>query len=335
MGRRRYDGMRADVPTFRNIEPHVMKTRNESVGLFNTQFELTKTLPFIENYNKEHNLDKRERLTFFQVFLCGLCRTFMYHPHLNRFIHAKRYWQRNRLNFSFVVKKQLKTYAKETFAKIDFDPLSTLEDIRIKYHNYINHSRSDKGNESEGEINFFGSLPRWILMIAFKLIKFLDFFGKLPSKMMIEPDPMYASASLANLGSVGLQGQVIHHIFEWGNASWFFVVNKIHKQVIATEEGEVKVIDVVDVGVTLDERISEGMYYMNGLKTLKKFIENPELLMVRPEGTQEEIDDLMLNDPRDKKNYKKRQKYLEKRQKEKRKEKKRKTKEKKQKAKKS
>lgn len=327
MGRRRYDGMRADVPVFRNVEPHVMKTRNESVGLFNAQFDLTKTLPFIEEYNKKNNLDKRQRLTFFQVFLCAMTRTFLYHPHLNRFIHAKRYWQRNRLIFSFVVKKQLKTYAKETFAKIDFDPLSTIEDIRVKYHNYINRSRSDKGNETEVEIDFFGSLPRWVLMIAMKLVKFLDFYGKLPPKMMIEPDPMYASVILANLGSVGIQGQVIHHIFEWGNASWFICVNKIHKEVVATEEGEIKVIDVVDIGVTLDERISEGMYYMQGLKSIKKFVENPELLVERPDVTQDQIDDLMLNDPRDKKNYKKRQKYLEKRQKEKRKEKERKAKE--------
>jgi len=327
MGRRRYDGMRADVPIFRNVEPHVMKTRDESVGLFLTQFDLTKTLPFIEEYNQKNNLDKRQRLTFFQVFLCALSRTFLYHPHLNRFILGRRYWQRNRLNFSFVVKKQLKTYAKETFAKMDFDPLGTIEDVRQLYHNYINRSRSNKGNETEAEIDFFGSLPRWVLMIAMRLVKFLDFFNILPPKMMIEPDPMYVSATLANLGSVGIQGQVIHHIFEWGNSSWFICVNKIHKQVIATEEGDVKVIDVVDVGITLDERISEGMYYMNGLKTMKKFIENPELMVNPPDVTQDQIDDMMLNDPRDKKNYKKRQKYLEKRQKEKRKEKERKAKE--------
>ena len=84
---------------------------------------------------------------------------------------------------------------------------------------------------------------------------------------------------------------------------------------------------MVDIGVTLDERISEGMYYMNGLKSIKKFVENPELLMDRPDVTQDQIDDMMLNDPRDKKNYKKRQKYLEQRQKDKRKEKKRKAKE--------
>ena len=138
MGRRRYDGMRADVPTIRNVEPHVMKTRDESIGLFLTQFDLTKTLPFIEEYNQKNNFDKRQRLTIFQVFLCAMARTVLYHPHLNRFIHARRYWQRNRLNFSFVVKKQLKTYAKETFAKIDIDPLSTVEDIRQKYHHIIN-----------------------------------------------------------------------------------------------------------------------------------------------------------------------------------------------------
>jgi len=327
MGRRRYDGMRADVSAYRNVEPYVMKTRNESVGLFNTQFDLTKTLPFIENYNQKNNLDKRQRLTFFQVFLCAMTRTVLYHPHLNRFIIGRRYWQRNRLIMSFVIKKQLKTYAKEMFVKIDIDPLSTIEDMRQKYHNVINRSRSDDGNEAEAEINFFGSLPRWVLMIAIKLVKFLDFFGKLPPKMMIEPDPLYASVVLANLGSVGMQGQVIHHIFEWGNASWFICVNRIHKQVIATEESEVKVIDVVDIGITIDERISEGMYYMNGLKTMKKFIENPELMVEKPDVTQDQIDDLMLNDPRDKKNYKKRQKYLEKRQKEKRKEKERKAKE--------
>jgi hypothetical protein len=295
---KRYDGVPAKVPYFRNVEPHVMQTRDESVGYLNIQFDLTETMPFIKKLNEEAGHDKKTRFTLFHVLLTAMVRTISLYPHLNRFISGRKYWQRNRLNMSFVVKKQLTAYAKETFAKMDFDPYSTVESIRKQVHDHIHVARSDAGNETEDHTDDFGKLPRWVLRIALKLINFLEYYGWMP-KSMIEPDPLYCSVVLANLGSVGLQGQILHHIFNYGNASLFIVVGKIHKVPVVVEidgKDEIVVREIVDIGVTIDERISEGLYYMLALKKVQHLVEHPEELLERPNIPEKELKTLGLID---------------------------------------
>lgn len=303
----RYDGTKPlHLPSFRIIEPHVMRTRDESIGYFRIKLNLTKTLPFIEDYNSTRTLDKTNRLTLFHIILCATARTFAMYPHLNRFISGRKYWQHNRLQFSFVVKKVLEANAKETFAKIAFDPFDTLDSVRERVHNFIYHARSTKGNETEKEIDDWGKFPRWMLLLAVKFFRFLEFFGRMP-KSMVKPDPLYSSVVFANLGSVGLDAPY-HHIFNWGTASWFITVGKIHKAPVVNDEGQIVAQDTVELGVTLDERISEGMYFNLGLKAISDFIENPDQLLNPPEIAQATLEELALIEPKKNKSQRKKNK---------------------------
>ena len=40
--------------------------------------------------------------------------------------------------------------------------------------------------------------------------------------------------------------------------------------------------DVMEFTVTLDERISDGFYYLQAIKLFKNLMENPEVLLERP-----------------------------------------------------
>ncbi|MHA1611798.1 MAG: 2-oxo acid dehydrogenase subunit E2, partial [Promethearchaeota archaeon] len=186
--------------------------------------------------------------------------------------------------------------SKTTMLKMDFHPKDTIETVRNRFHYLINRTRSDKGNETEGEINFFGKLPRWVLRIATKILTILEFYGKMP-KGMIETDPLYASCIVANLGSVGLQGTIIHHLYEWGNASIFLTINKIRRIPVVNEEtGQVESRTVVDVGIAIDERIAEGIYFHRILQDMQSFMESPVQLEIPHPFTEEHIASLKLKD---------------------------------------
>ena len=116
---------------------------------------------------------------------------------MNLFITGRRYYQRNRLQLTFVVKKELKKEATESLAKIDFYPQDTLEIVRKRVYEKIDQARSEKGNEQKGEIEFFVRFPRFILILLFKILKFYDFFGMMP-KSLIETDPFFCSAVIVN-----------------------------------------------------------------------------------------------------------------------------------------
>lgn len=214
----RYDGMRAkDLPIVRNLIPIIMKSRAVNTAEYSTQFDLSKTLPYIDRFNKnlyKQGFERKNRLKFFHVFLCAISRTLSLHPQMNLFIEGRRYYQRNRLQLTFVVKKELKKEATESLTKIGFYPFDTLEIVRERVHEKINRARTDEGNEQEGEIELFARFPRFILMTLFKILKFLDFFGIMP-KSLIETDPFFCSAVIVNLGSINLPGTILHHMLEW------------------------------------------------------------------------------------------------------------------------
>jgi hypothetical protein len=292
----RYDGTELHLDAMKTLEPFVMKFRTASWVLCLQQYDLSKTLPFIEEYNRERNLDKTNRLTLFQVLLCAGARTIAYYPKLNRFIAGKRYYQRNRLNFSFVVKPDpTDPNSPESFTKFDLSPYETLDSIRENLHTFVKEARMDGGSEQEQKIQALAKLPHRVKVMVNNIIARRDYKGKLGGPF-IESDPVFCSAVFANLGSVGVRGTLIHHMFEYGNASIFITLGTIKKGVVINENNEVEVRDVVDIAYNIDERISGGKYFALVLKMLQDLTENPEKLLIKPDLPEEKIKELNLVD---------------------------------------
>ncbi len=300
------------ISPMKAVEPFMIKSRTEAAVYFQTQCDLTKTLPFIEEFNK--NVEPEKKLTLFHIIICSFVRVFAKYPHVNRFIAGCRYWQRNLIVYSFVIKKQLKLGAKESIVKVSFSPYSTIDSVRKRVYDFVYRARSKKGNATEASNNFFAKLPFFLKKILFTLGLWLSKAGKMLNSLS-KADPLFSSTFIANMGSVGLEGRQLHHMYEWGNASFFMVINKIHKAPLVTKEGNIEAREIVDIGFALDERIADGMYFVNPLEQFRQGIINPEILVEEPVFTQEEIDDMAICDPRDKKKYKaflKRRKMLKK-----------------------
>ncbi len=290
--RKRYDGtLIKGLPAFRLINPYVMKGRNESAVYFTHELHMKKTIEFIRQYNKE-NKGNGKRLTLFHVILCGIVRAIAFRPQMNRFISGKKIYQRNRIQLSFIVKKQLTDEGLETNVKITFSPFDTLEDVIEKVNREVEKARDMAGNESDHEIEFFTKLPRSLLTLVIWVFKALDYFGIAPSEM-IRLDPLYTSVYVANLGSVGLDAPY-HHLYEWGNASIFAVIGKLRKGFVVGEGGSLVVEDLLTMKYTFDDRISEGLYAAKAIEMFKQFVENPEILLQRPEIPEEILKEHML-----------------------------------------
>ena len=135
-------------------------------------------------------------------------------------------------------------------------------------------------NTSEDNSNAFMQklmrLPSWLLRLVVKILFKLDRKGKVPYDL-IRTDPNYASIFLTNLGSIGLDAGY-HHLNNWGTNSFFGVIGKKHLAPEWHEDGSCTVHPVLDLGLTLDERIGDGFYYSGTVRLLRKLLENPELL---------------------------------------------------------
>ena len=91
---------------------------------------------------------------------------------------------------------------------------------------------------------------------------------------------------MSNLGSIKCPS-VYHHLNNYGTNSFMCTIGTLHKEEVLMDDGHKEIRDIVEVGVTIDERIGDGFYFARSLKLLKYIFAHPELLekpLAEPSG---------------------------------------------------
>ena len=216
----------------------------------------------------------------FQVILAALVKTMTLRPKLNRFIAHYKLYQRNDLILGFVVKKKFADNGGEALAFIKFGPESSINTVHEKIVEEINFCRKeDTVDNSTNMMDKFIKAPAFLLRIAFAFIRAFDKRGWMPYSL-IKTDPDYASAFITNLGSIGLKSGY-HHLSNWGTVSFFMILGEKRWKPIYDKDGNMEMHEVIDIGLTVDERIADGFYFSRSVKLFKHLLAHPELLETR------------------------------------------------------
>ena len=140
----------------------------------------------------------------------------------------------------------------------------------------VHKARTEKSGGANGAMDILKIMPRWFLMLFFWGLKTLDFYGKVPA-VLKEDDPNFASVFLTNLGSIQCPS-VYHHLNNYGTNSIMIAIGTMHKAEKIAADGTRQVRDVVELGITLDERVADGFYFGRSLKIVQHLMSHPELL---------------------------------------------------------
>jgi hypothetical protein len=271
----------ADLPPFKRILPYAMPKRCDAVVYHEFTVDLTEGIRFIKKLNRNDPGDHTYRV--FELFLSALLRTITVRPHLNRFIMNYDCWQRNELSLNFVVKEDYTDEAPEHTAILYFEPDMTFPEIASIINRTIEESRNGgDGNDTDSAIGFFLHFPKWVLRSLLAIIRFFDVIGLAP-KALRDADGLHASAFVANLGSINLSGSPHHHLYEWGTTSLFLTMGMLKRKRMVDEEGNQTHMDTMQIGVSVDERIADGFYFIKSMQILQDHLSHPELLMQRPQ----------------------------------------------------
>src|SRR3989338_4743612 len=246
------------LPGFRRILSHLTPTRNDAVIYFEQTLRLEKTLVWLEEYNKKTG----RKITLLQLFVFAVGKIFLKYPRLNRYVTGFRTYQRDGVTISISAKKEFKNDSKIVLLKIPVDEKSTLESIHDTIQERLKEGRS-KDIHQEKEIDLFLKLPGFLLAFAIKLLKWLDNLHLLPG-FFVDPDPLYTSLVVANIGSIGLDAG-FHHLYEYGNCPFFSMIGKIHNETYE-ENGTLKTGPVVKIKHSFDERIEDALACAFGLE---------------------------------------------------------------------
>ena len=274
---KRRRGDRKDGKLIRDIDGiHVAMaqlygSRCDNEAYISVQVELDPIKSWIEKHP-----DEEFKYTFFHVILAALMKLLIVRPKLNRFISNRHYYQKNERSLGFIVKRQFVDDAEEGMAVIRGEEKTTIFDIHQAVKDQVVPCKQGKHSDAEGALDIFKKLPHWLTCIIFNTIKRWSRKGKLPENLM-EGDSNHCSAFVTNLGSIGLKCGY-HHLAEYGTNSIFVVIGEKRMKPFYDEKGNVTMKEVLDIGLTIDERIADGYYYAKSVKIFKKVLENPEIL---------------------------------------------------------
>ena len=265
---RRADARRVDnLSRTRRFMPYLSPRRNDSLVYYTTEIEVAPALAFLAETN-EHRSDD-DRITLFHLYLKATANAFHERPGVNRFVAGGKLWQRDGVWITYSAKQEILEGSPVMAIKRRFDRGERLTAMVDSFREELESKRRGKLDASDKELNLALRAPGFLIRLGMKLLSLANALGIL-SKQMIDNDPFFSSAFVANLGSVGLDAGY-HHVWEHGTCSIFAVVGRIHESPAGKR--------VIDVKYTFDERIEDGLYAAATLEGIKAALESPESLL--------------------------------------------------------
>lgn len=274
----RYDGYRVrKVDPFFLLIPNIMPTRADSQVFFSDVVDIGA----LEDFIRAHSEDLPGLKTY-HVLIAGMVRMISQKPYLNRFIMHNKIYARNNITISMSIKRGKGEDALTTVIKPEFEPEDTLVDVVRKFNDAVKENRiTDAENGTDNTANIIGKLPAFLVRWVVSFLWFLDKHGKLP-KIINKVSPFHTSMFITNMGSLGVRS-VYHHIYNFGTTSVFVAMGKKETVKEVQPDGSVVKRRKMGVKVVVDERVCDGSYYASSMKSLVRYLNNPERLMVPPE----------------------------------------------------
>lgn len=277
-------GLRADgkrvkgIDPIQKIVPHIMKYRYDAQNMSSYNCRCEPLDEFIKTEN-----EKGYKFNYMHIVMAGLLRITAMYPWLNRFVMNGRIYERDKVYFSFVVKKSLDLDAAESLVKLEFNGNESIYEVKEKIDNAVReNSKSEANNGTEKLAHLLTITPNFMIKILVGLIKWLDKHGVLPNAIL-NLSPFHTTYFLTNLKSI--KGpSIFHHAYDFGTTSVFVAMGKENKEPVVNQ-GKIEIGKVMPIDIVMDERFCDGFYYVRGLNDLKKIYENPEVLTVPWSGT--------------------------------------------------
>jgi len=283
-------GRRSDGKLIKTIDPitklmpHIMKERNDAHVLAPLEVECSGMDEWIF---KERRLGRR--FTYMDLIVAGLVRTLAIRPKLNRFVVNSRFYKRNRIQISFMIKKQLKDTAEEGAIKLTFDGTETIYDIHEQMQKEIDqNAHLSSENDTDKLAKLLTIVPHFMIRGLVNFLMWLDRIGHLP-KSVIDASPFHTSLFLTNMKSIKM-GYVYHHIYNFGTCSVFLSMGKERyvPVVVDADEEKIGIRKIITIGGAVDERITDGLYNSNSIREFVKMLLNPAVLETPLEKREED-----------------------------------------------
>ena len=266
-------------PLFRVI-PHVMKERSDAHVYFSQEIPIKTLDEYIAKKEQEGI-----KMSYMNIIYAALVRMLAEKPALNRFIMDGRTYARHGIHISLAIKKGMTEDAEETTIKLPFTGRENIFEVKeILDKTILQNKDKDVQNDTDKLVKFLSLIPDWLYKLIVNILMYLDKHGMMP-KFIIKLSPFHTSAFLTNVGSLGIDA-IYHHLYNFGTTGVFLAMGKKKKSYIY-EDDDIVPEKSISLAWVADERICDGFYYANALKSFYRYLKKPELLETNIEPKQD------------------------------------------------
>lgn len=268
--RDRKDGIRVRISGFDKFLYLLKPRRSEAEVYISKKIDVSDLVKYMEKKKKDN-----EELTYFHLFSTAVAKLVYNKPYLNRFIMGSNKYERNEVTLSFVAKTKFEDDAKELLKVIKIEDDDNVDTISKKIFGSVRKIRSNEISHTDDFVNSLGKLPGMVMSIIVWFVKKLDRFDLLP-KSLTENSIYHSSVLISNLGSIHCDG-IYHNLTNFGTNSILLTIGEI-KEEACVIDGKIDKRYICDFGITLDERIADGVYFAKSLNLLEYILNNPSML---------------------------------------------------------
>lgn len=266
----RRDGKKIKMNGFDRFLYYLKPRRSDSEVYISKTIDVTNLVEYMKEKKKEN-----EKITYFHLFCMAIGKVIYNRPLLNRFLIGGCKYQRNDVTISFVAKTDFSDTAREFLTVIKVLEDDKLDDISKRITEDVKKIRSNKESHTDDFVNKLGKLPKFVMTIIVWFIKRLDNHDLLPSSLT-KNSIYHSSVLVSNLGSIHCDG-IYHNLTNFGTNSILLTIGEI-KEDVRVVDGKIEKRYVCDLGITLDERIADGVYFAKSVNLLEYILDNPSLL---------------------------------------------------------
>ena len=266
----RRDGTKLKSSGFEKIWNSLKSKRSENEVHMLKEIDVTELKKYYDSKKKDNN-----KLTYFHLFSTAISKILYNKTLLNRFVINGSKYKRNEVTLSFVAKTEFTDDANELFTVMRVDESDNLDIISKKILGDVKKIRNNEGNATDDFMDKLQYLPKFLIRLVVIIIKFLDNHDWLP-KSLTKGSIYHSTVLLSNLGSIHCDG-IYHNLTNFGTNSIVVTIGEI-KESVRVVDGEIEKRYVCQFGITLDERIADGVYFAKCVNLLEYILNNPLLL---------------------------------------------------------
>ena len=256
-----------DVTGMQNIMFDLKPKRHDAEVFMTADIDVTEFVKYMKKFKEEHN-----EVTYFHGFVYNMGKLIYKYPKLNRFVQNCTLFEHDEVSIAFVAKAEMNDKSEEFMTCLTIGENDTILDVSKNLKARIDKIR-DKNSTANTDgannvVDKIGHFWRPLRSFLVGILVWIDRVFGLPGSIA-DDNIFYSSLIVSNIGTFKVPG-IYHNLCNLGTSSG-----------LATF-GDIKEVDgkyLMNMGITLDERIGDGFYFCRALKAIEYLFAHPELMM--------------------------------------------------------